>query len=182
MITLQLPYGGVGSSGLNRRVCEHGVGLIEVLVALVVLSIGFLVSANMQLRGMRSNQDTYHYSQAMMLANDMMDRMRNNRAGVLAGEYNGMTTGEVTKPACASSGCNAEGLADLDRFEWSANLQKLRGETKFVPLLPPAADGEPATGAISAPDANGVYTLTMSWARQDGETEVVETLPMRFIP
>lgn len=164
------------------RTCERGVGLIEVLVALLVLSIGFLASANMQLRGMRSNQETYYYSQAIMLANDMMDRMRNNREGVQAGEYDGMTTGSVTLPACASSGCDAAGLADLDRFEWSANLQNLRGESTFIPLLPADGDGDFATGAISEPDANGVYTLTMSWTRQDGDTEVVETLPVRFVP
>jgi len=67
------------SSG-GRPALERGVGLIEVLMALIVLSIGFLVSANMQLRGMRSNQETYNQSQAMMLANEIMDRMRNNRS------------------------------------------------------------------------------------------------------
>lgn len=167
---------------LLRRLRERGIGLIEVMVALLVLSIGFLVSANMQLHGMRSNQETYHHSQAMLLANNMMDRMRNNRAGVRAGEYDDMSTGEVTKPDCANSGCDAAGLAELDRFEWSANLQKLRDEAHFIPLLPPAADGTAASGSISQPDANGIYTLTMSWTRRDGDTEIAEVLPVRFIP
>ncbi|MFK7862032.1 MAG: type IV pilus modification protein PilV [Granulosicoccus sp.] len=161
---------------------QRGVGLIEVLVALLVLSLGFLVSANMQLRGMRANQDTFHHAQAMMLANDIMDRMRNNREGVVDGRYDGMETGEVTKPDCASSGCDSEGLASLDRFEWSANLLSLRDETAFIPMLPTNEDGVPAKGTISAPDGNGVYTVTMSWTRQDGDNEINESLPVKFVP
>lgn len=162
---------------------QEGVGLIEVLVALLVLSIGFLVSANMQLRGMRSNQESYYQSQALMLANEIMDRMRNNRAGVAAGKYKNMTTiGDFSEPDCASSGCDAAGLAELDRFEWSANLRNLRDESGFIPVLPPKADGTPASGAISGPAASGAYTITMSWARQDGESETVEPLVLKFIP
>jgi len=162
--------------------CERGVGLIEVLVALLVLSLGFLVSANMQLRGMRTNQDTYHHAQAMMLITDMMDRMRNNRQGVIDGDYDNMQTGAVAKPGCADSGCDANGLADLDLFEWSANLQSLRNESAFVPMLPPDAGNQPAVGSISSPDADGIYTLTMSWKRQDGGEEIDETLSVKFVP
>jgi len=166
----------------HRNKDEQGVGLIEVLVALLVLSIGFLVSANMQLRGMRANQDSYHNSQALMLANEMMDRMRNNRAGVSAGRYDNISTGTVTEPACVDTGCDEQGIAQLDRFEWSAQLQNLRGDAVFIPMLPYSADNSAATGAISAPDTNGAYTITMSWTRQSRDGEVAETLPVVFIP
>ncbi|MFK8081567.1 MAG: type IV pilus modification protein PilV [Granulosicoccus sp.] len=176
------------TSSDNRRVSvnacnrERGVGLIEVLVALLVLSLGFLVSANMQLRGMRANQDTFHHAQALMLVNDMMDRMRNNRQGVIDGAYDGMQTDAVDKPGCASNGCDAQGLAELDRFEWSATLQSLRGETSFIPMLPADNNNQPAVGSISGPDADGIYTLSMDWKRQDGGNEVDETLSVKFVP
>ncbi|MFK7993633.1 MAG: type IV pilus modification protein PilV [Granulosicoccus sp.] len=182
MMSRPILAGSTRKLSFNGALHERGVGLIEVLVALLVLSLGFLISANMQLRGMRSNQDTYHHSQAMMLAHDMMDRMRNNRVGVLNGDYDAMVTGQVTKPTCASSGCDAAGLANLDRFEWSANLQSLRGESAFIPMLPASADGSAAVGSISNPDADGVYTLTMTWKRQDGDTEVDDTLSVKFFP
>ena len=158
------------------------MGLIEVLVALIVLSIGFLVSANMQIRGMRSNQHAYHQSQAIMLLGEMMDRMRNNREATAAGVYDGRSTGTSTKPSCYSSGCNATEIADLDLFEWSANLQPLRGESDFVPMLPPAPDGSPAVGAISNPDVDGVYTLSLTWQQVEGGSTTAESVQLNFIP
>ena len=161
---------------------QRGVGLIEVLVALIVLSIGFLVSANMQVRGMRSNQHAYHQSQATMLLGEMMDRMLNNRAATAAGNYDDRATGKSTKPTCYNSGCDTAGAADLDFFEWSANLQPLRGESNFIPMLPLAPDGSPAVGYISNPDANGVYTLSLSWQQVEGGSTTTETVELNFIP
>jgi len=173
----------VQNAGFGERLAlERGVGLIEVLMALIVLSIGFLVSANMQLRGMRSNQETYNQSQAMMLANEIMDRMRNNRAGVLDGNYNGMVTADVDLPACPSAGCDAAGLAQLDRYEWSSYLFDVRGNDDFVPMLPAASDDTAASGTVSAPDANGVYTVTIQWASSENRVDVVKSLPLKFIP
>jgi len=162
---------------------QTGVGLVEVMVSLLVLSIGFLVSANMQLQGMRSNQESYYQSKALMLANDMMDRMRNNRDGVVAGEYNAMkTSADLVRPACVNTGCDAAGLAQLDRYEWSAALHNLRGADSFVPALPPDAEGNAAVGEITDTGAGGVFLIALTWTRQDGETETEETLSLRFIP
>lgn len=166
----------------RRRGLQRGVGLIEVLVALIVLSIGFLVSANMQLRGMRSNQHAFYQSQATMLLSEMMDRMRNNRAGVSAGHYDDVKTKSMTKPTCVSSGCDEEGVATLDLYEWSANLISLRGESDFIPLLPPNVAGDPAQGSISDPDVNGVYTLSMTWTQVDGVDTTAESVEVKFVP
>lgn len=53
--------------------------LIEVLVTLVIISVGLLGVAALQLTTVRNNQDAYVRSQAAMLASDMLDRMRANR-------------------------------------------------------------------------------------------------------
>ena len=160
---------------------ERGVGLIEVLVALIVMSLGLLVSVNMQLQSIRTNQDSYYQSQALMLANEMMDRMIGNPEGVADGKYDDEeTTAGATAPSCVT-GCSAAQLAQLDLFEWSAKLHDLRGESSFIPLLPPSANGTSASGKISK-DTAGVYTVTMFWKRMDGDTEVQETLPVKFMP
>ena len=162
---------------------QKGVGLIEVLIALIVLSLGLLVAVNMQLQSIRSNQDSYYHSQALMLANEMMDRMIGNPEGVADGDYNGkQTAATAADPGCANSGCDAANQALLDIFEWSAKLHDLRNESSFIPLLPTSIDGTPASGSVSSPDIDGVYTVTMSWTRMDGDTQVTETLPVRFIP
>lgn len=161
---------------------QLGVGLIEVLIALIVLSIGFLVSANMQVRGMRSNQHAFHQSQALLLSGELMDRMRSNREGVAAGHYDNKTTGVLTSPTCVTNGCDAAGIASLDLFEVSASLQSLRGDSRFTPMLPAASDGAPATAAISAPDVDGIYTLTLAWEQSTDGSLKAESLSVRFVP
>ena len=162
---------------------QRGVGLIEVLVALIVLSLGLLVAVNMQLQSIRTNQDSYYHSQALMLANEMMDRMIGNPEGVADGDYDDIETAATARdPGCANTGCDAEDQALLDLFEWSAKLHDLRSESSFIPLLPKSVSGTPASGSVSNPDIDGVYTVTMSWTRMDGDQEVNETLPVRFIP
>ena len=57
---------------------QRGVGLIEVLVTLLVLSTSLLALAAMQMRSLQFNQGAYMRSQANIYAYDMLDRMRLN--------------------------------------------------------------------------------------------------------
>lgn len=66
----------------------RGVSLIEVLVTVVVLSIGLLGLAGLQASGTKFNHSAYMRSQAVNLAYDMADRMRANRTEALADNYN----------------------------------------------------------------------------------------------
>lgn len=169
-------------NSVNQQIrSQAGVGLIEVMVALILLSVGFLAVANMQIQSMRSNQNSNHRAQALLLISDMMDRMRNNPQGVANGSYDDRSTGTMTLPECISTGCNATQMAGLDMYEWSANLIPLRGETHFVPVLPGADATHPATGSVSAP-VSGVYTITMNWTGfVDGQTSA-ESVSVRFEP
>lgn len=67
---------------------QAGFTLLEILVALVILSIGLLGLAGLQATGLRSNHSGYLRSQATILAYEMADRMRANRAVAIAGSYN----------------------------------------------------------------------------------------------
>ncbi len=158
---------------------NSGIGLIEVVVALLVLAIGFLLSGNMQLKGLREHRLSSQYSQAVMIADDIMDRMLNNREGVEAGFYDGIRTGVVSRPGCADTGCDASELAQLDLFEWSSHLVNVSGSSDFIPALPVSESGNSATASVSNPDVNGVYTISVDWMRQD-DAEVNETLSVKF--
>ena len=57
---------------------QRGVGMMEVLVALLVLSIGVLGYAGLQLRALDSTDETYMRSQAMAIAQDAVERMMAN--------------------------------------------------------------------------------------------------------
>lgn len=73
------------SAQLRRR--HAGLSLIEVMVAVLVLAIGLLGIAGLQAEALANNLASYHYSQALTLAQALIERMRANRQGVLEGHY-----------------------------------------------------------------------------------------------
>jgi len=66
---------------------EQGFTLIEVLVALVILSVGLLGLAALQTGGLRNNNSALIRSQAVLAAEDILDRMRANRTNALGENY-----------------------------------------------------------------------------------------------
>ena len=73
------------------RVCRRygrGFTLVEALVALVVLSIGLLGIAGLQITSLKANHGSATRTQAVYLAYDIIDRMRANPAKAIAGAYN----------------------------------------------------------------------------------------------
>ncbi len=64
-----------------------GFSLLEVLVGLIILAIGLLGLAGMQIVSLRQNNDAYLRSQATLQVYDILDRMRANRRYALDGEY-----------------------------------------------------------------------------------------------
>ncbi|WP_439859698.1 type IV pilus modification protein PilV [Pseudomonas sp. MBLB4136] len=95
---------------------QQGATLIEVLIAIVVLSIGLLGLAGLQLTSMQSNHSAYYRSQATLLAYDLADRMRANRTAALTSAY------LVDFPTSSSSNTVSGTTAQKDRAEWLNNL------------------------------------------------------------
>ena len=128
---------------------QNGFTLLEVLVTVVVLAFGLLGLAGLHVVGQRMNDISQIRSQATILANDIMDRMRANPNGVSADGY------EITIPStapsndCQSSSCSATEMAELDMYEWGQLLQT------YLPA---------GTGAITQ---NGdIFTITLSWTEK----------------
>jgi type IV pilus assembly protein PilV len=105
----------------------RGFTLIEVLVSVLVLSIGLLGLASLQATSLRFNNDSSAQTQATYLANDMADRMRANASQVAA--YPNLSTnppGSAT-PSCYTGGCSPTQMADNDVYEWNTGLNTLPG-------------------------------------------------------
>ena len=122
--------------------------MVEVLVAIVVLSFGLLGLAGLQADGLRSNHDAYMRSQATLLAYDMLDRMRANLQGVENGFYDDLLATTPTDPACISSGCSIQEMSQHDAFEWSAKLAE---------MLPGG------TGLVAGSGSGSIFTITVMW-------------------
>lgn len=95
---------------------QKGVGLIEILVALLVLAIGILGFIALQYRAVESTSEAINRVQAMNIARDMAERIRANRDGLstyktetaTAANQAGFTTN------CMTAACSATDLADFD--------------------------------------------------------------------
>lgn len=100
---------------------EHGFSLLEVLVAVVVLSMGLLGLAGLQVLGLKFNHQSYERTQATLLTYDIIDRMRANPAGA-----NFYATATPTLTNCVSSNCTPEDLAKHDLYEWKKTINASR--------------------------------------------------------
>lgn len=98
----------------------RGFTLLEVLIAVLIFSIGMLGAAGMMVLSVRTNHTAYLRTQASFLAESMAERMRSNLGWEVAynGTYNATTTGTSN---CAS-GCNPAALVTRDKELWSQQL------------------------------------------------------------
>lgn len=143
----------------------RGFTLLEVLVAMLVLSVGLLGLAGMQTISLRNNHSAFLRSQATVLAYDALDRMRGNIDQALLGtasRYNSAFGDSPTAPTCTPN-CTSTQMADIDLAVWKENVGRL-----------PAGRGQIAI------DANNKATIRVEWAddRDSGNplTVAVETL------
>lgn len=144
---------------------EKGMTLIEVLVAIVIVSTSLLAVALYGLVGLQENQTAYVRSQANFLAYEMADRIRSNAGYALDDDNNySMSTSDVSSIPnavnCANAtGCDEAALASLDIREWAEN---------FIDVVGIGADG--ATYESLIPDGVGdvevdgqEVVITISW-------------------
>lgn len=98
---------------------QQGVGLIEVLVALVVLSTALLALALLQARSLQFNHASYLESQSNIYAYDILERIRVSTLNnpTLLNEYKA----DVTSTAVASV-TNATAKTDIE--SWRLNSIK----------------------------------------------------------
>jgi type IV pilus assembly protein PilV len=117
--------------GMLRPGYSTGFSLVEVLVALFVLSIGLLGLAALQTTGIRFNQQSYQRTQATLQAYDIIDRMRANRAGgTINANFDNVAL--QLKPGstnCASAtDCTPDEMAQYDIRIWNTDNETLLTE------------------------------------------------------
>lgn len=105
-----------------------GASLIEVLVAILVVSIGILSMIAMQANAVKFNKTSENRAIGALLVNDLADRMRANRAGFYGNQYvftaaypsNGAVIEPTALSTCndATSSCTADELAAKDLRDW----------------------------------------------------------------
>jgi type IV pilus assembly protein PilV len=128
----------------------RGFTLIEALVALLVLSIGLLGVAALQLSSLRSNHGSSLRSQATLLAYDIVDRMRANQTAAKSGAY------DLALAATPTGGT----VAGDDLVRWKQNLTN---------TLPAGTGSVARTGSGNATK----FTITVQWDDSRGASSAL---------
>jgi type IV pilus assembly protein PilV len=162
---------------------QGGFTLLEILVAIVVLSIGLLGLAGLQAVSLNNNQLAYYRSIASQQAYDMADRMRANVAGITAGNYDNLTATIPTNPGCISSGTAGcavlANVAITDHFQWLTNTAALLpGGVGSIRC----AQGPAATCTTNTATSNRLFDITVSWTEKTSTGNVTRNFVTRFAP
>jgi len=133
--------------GLSLPRKNAGITLIEVLVTLIIMAIGLLGLAALQMNSLRQNVAAYERSVASMLAYEIIDRMHAN-FGNGALYATGFDDAPPTTVDCQNAGanCTAAQMAAFDMATWKCNLGGWDDDASCTDLglggVLPEGDGE----------------------------------------
>lgn len=148
---------------------QAGFSLLEVLVTIIVLAFGLLGLAGLQMRVQVAEMESYQRAQALVLMNDMVERITANRANAAA--YPSEDVWGTGNTTYASTSCSslAVGTVARDRCEWNRLLQ---GSTELSSSSLEVGAMVGARGCISeiqTQDAAtgiclpGIYEVAVAW-------------------
>ena len=136
-----------------KRASASGATLIEILVALLVLSLGILGMAAMQIRALKGNHSSMQRTQAVMMSYYILDTMRVDRDGAKSLNYNtGSLSGDTIGAICNPAAILGTALADNNLTHWIQSLKANIGE----------ASDTTTCGAVLC-DADGHCRVQVRW-------------------
>jgi len=118
---------------------QSGVSMIEVLITILISVIGLFSAMQLQLTAVSNTHSAYFRSQAAVLTNGLVDQMRANPTGAIAGNY------DIALSASAPSGSSVEAT---DVAQWRADL---------VAAMPGA------TSSVACVTATRICNLVVQW-------------------
>ncbi|SJZ85560.1 type IV pilus modification protein PilV [Novilysobacter spongiicola] len=123
---------------------QKGVGLVEVMIAVLVFAVGLLGIAALQATALKNSQSSLERSQAVIHTYGILDSMRANLVAARAGQYD---TGGMQ---CAAGDPDAGTLAQRDVARWLTSMQT-------------GGMGADACGQIQCVLATQYCTITVRW-------------------
>lgn len=158
-------------SPCSRRHAQAGASLIEVLVTLLILMLGLLGLVGLMVQSQRSQQESYQRVQALILLDDMVNRISTNRKAascyVVTTNADGspfLGNQSTLTPSCTTGTAEQQLRAVRDMTEWN---ELLLGSTE-------KSGGSNVGGMIGARGcielvSAGVYRISVAW-QGNGET------------
>ncbi|MGH8191066.1 MAG: type IV pilus modification protein PilV [Rhodanobacteraceae bacterium] len=162
---------------MHRKV--SGFSLLEVLIAVVVVSLGMLGVGAALVTVHRSTSSSYLQQQSAQLANDIIERMRQNVSGAQLGDYDiSYTGGTVSAPPvmCDPTGaaCAAANEAAYDLFQWLTGLNSLLpGANATITVVLTPKNTYLTTVVVSYNDAPAATALKSATTRRTVQLETL---------
>lgn len=153
----------------------RGFSLLEVMIALIVLSVGLLGIAGLQTFSLQFNHQSYERTQATVFISEIFDRMMANPAAARAGAYDSVAPADTSSSYsaygnCPTTGCASTGeLAIYDLFIWKTAIENSK-----------MSQGTGAINRANPADTNSfVYDITISWVENNIPTS--QTMRVRTL-
>jgi type IV pilus assembly protein PilV len=145
----------IAAPSRKARARQRGFSLLEVLIALLVLSLGLLGLAALQTFGLKFTYQSYQRTQATYLIGDIIERMRANPVGTRNNGYLIGMTGSAPAPSqdCLTSTCTATEMAQFDLDRWLTTVSSVLAQ----------GQGEVSERPSGAP----LYDIRVSWREHD---------------
>lgn len=167
---------------MRLRPLQRGFTLLEVMISVVVFSIGLLGVAGLMVLSVRTNHSAFLRTQASFLAESMADRMRTNLGWIddYNGAYDASTAGAAS---CNTAPCTPTQLAAHDRAVWSQQLvDHLPAATATIECT----NAPPSPGYAGSQPFPGLCSMTITWTEADlsksGSTPTTQTFAWVFQP
>ena len=148
---------------MTRISCNRGFTLLEVMIAVLIFSLGLLGLAGLMVLSVKTNHSAYLRTQASFLAQSMADRVRTNIGWTTGynGTYDSTTVGAGS---CTGSVCSPTDLIARDKEIWSQQL------VDFLPSVSATIEcvGEPISLAHQGTQPfDGLCTMIINWTEAD---------------
>ena len=143
---------------------HRGFSLIEVLVSVLIMAVGILGVAGLQVVSLQQNRSALLRAEALQIGNDILDRMRANPLT----DYAPVSLASAPPSAnnCVTNSCNRSQMATYDIAQWkcSINANDDTGTPYSICVSFNIAGSLPEGAASISKSSDGVHEVMVEWA------------------
>lgn len=163
---------------IRQRSGSGGFSMIEVLVTLIIILVGLLGIAGLQMRAQVSEMESYQRAQALILMSDIVDRLNINRETINCFVVTTNTTsgtpfigaagaGHASAPSCtaSTSAYNTQAVNTIQALDGllEGATETLSGSNVGSMIGARACISYDATSELGGVPGTGLYTVIVTW-------------------
>lgn len=144
---------------MNTMNRQRGMGMIEILMAVLITAIGLIGITGMQAVSLKNNLSALNRSNAIFLTGTIMDRVRANPTADFTTAVDDAPPVALNLCAAKTNSCTKSQIANLNIAQWKCTLGGYQDDAICAGISPVMPD---AQGGIAV-DGSGDYVITIQW-------------------